>query len=144
MENMENVSSGFTYTAAGWLMDFIGRKYWINYYPSDDQMAWNFSLGCSQSSWEWCYFLGSFIPRTCGLKNSVKSAFPFQSLIQLFHLFALRGKGEVAQWWRLEISSICLSQIDCSCLLLPVLNFVISDITRCLFKELCLYSEIMF
>lgn len=35
----------------------------------------------------------SFIPRTCGLKNSFKSAFPFQSLIQLFHVFALRDKG---------------------------------------------------
>lgn len=84
----------------------------------------------------------SFIPRTCGLKNSFKSAFPSQSVTNCSMCLYFGDKGKVAQWW-LEVSSMCLSQIYCACLLLPILNFVISDITRCLFQELCLYPEIL-
>lgn len=140
---MENVNLGFICTAAGWLKDFIGSKYWISYYPGDAQMAWNASLRCSQSCWGCC----SSLPRVSfpgHVDWRIPSSLPFLPSLSPTHgRVCTWDKGKVAQWWWLQISRMCLSQIYCSWLLLPVLNFLISDITRCPFEELCLYSEIL-
>lgn len=119
---------GFICTAAGWLMGFIGSKYWMNYYPSDAHMAWNASLRCSQSSWGCC----SSFPRVsfpAHVDWRIPSSLPFlPSLSPALPCVCTWDKGQVAQWWWLEISRMCVSQIYCSCLLLPILNFVISHI----------------
>lgn len=117
----------------------LGSKYWINYYSSDAQMAWSFSLGCSQSSWGCCSSLhGVSFPVNVDWR--IPSSLPFLSNLSCNSSTCLH----------LGITEKCLSDGDCSSPVSVSHRFTVpgccfpfwilssSHITRCLFEEFVL------
>lgn len=104
-------------------------------------MAWNASLRFPRALEGAAPPFPEFHSQDMWIEEFLQVCPSFPVCHQPFHEFAL----EIRDKWLSDgdcTSPGCLSLIYCSCLLLPILNFLISDITRCLFDELCLYSEI--
>lgn len=96
-------------------MDFIGSKYWISYYPSDAQMAWDASVRCSQSSWGAVPPFPEFHCQDTWIEELLQVCLSFQSLTTLPWVCPW-DKGKVVQWWWLAISRMSLTDL----LFLPV------------------------